>query len=120
MPMIYIDDCLRGTLELLECPEDKLERRTYNMQGISFTAEQLVENVQQFLPDLEVEYEVDSLRQSIGKCLAARGKGGTVSYCAFSFYNVVSSDFQLSLLQQTILIYPKQCNYSTSPYFFFS
>ena len=67
MPMIYIDDCLRGTLELIECPEDELKRRTYNIQGISFTPEQLVENVQQFLPDLKVEYEVDPMRQSIGR-----------------------------------------------------
>ncbi len=67
MPMIYIDDCLRGTLELLECPEDKLKRRIYNIQGISFTPEQLVEDVQQVLPDLKVEYEVDPLRQSIGE-----------------------------------------------------
>ena len=75
MPMIYIDDCLRGTLELLECPEDKLKRRTYNMQGISFTPEHLVENVKQFLPDLEVEYEVDSLRQSIGMYFGCSGEG---------------------------------------------
>ena len=104
MPMIYIDDCLRGTLELLECPEDKLKRRTYNMQGISFTAEELVENVQQFLPDLKVEYEVDSLRQSIGKCLAGRGRGGIVPYWVFNTYSILSSDFQSSLLHQTILI----------------
>ncbi|XP_028406359.1 L-threonine 3-dehydrogenase, mitochondrial-like [Dendronephthya gigantea] len=65
MPMIYIDDCLRGTLELLECPEEKLKRRIYNMQGISFTPQELVESVQEVVPDLQVEYEVDPLRQSI-------------------------------------------------------
>ena len=67
MPMIYIDDCLRGTVELLECPSDKLKRRTYNMQGVSFNPEELTAEVKKLVPHLEVEYKVDPLRQAIGE-----------------------------------------------------
>ena len=67
MPMIYIDDCLRGTVELLECPSDKLKRRTYNMQGVSFNPEELTAEVKKLVPHLEGEYKVDPLRQAIGE-----------------------------------------------------
>lgn len=83
MPMIYIDDCLRGTLELLECPAEKLKRRTYNMQGVSFTPDELTAEVKKFVPHLEVEYEVDPLRQSIGKTaskLMSLNKNDTVCF----------------------------------------
>ena len=65
--MMYIDDCLRGTVELLECPANRLKRRTYNLQGVSFTPEELIEEVRKHIPELTIEYEVDSMRQAIGK-----------------------------------------------------
>lgn len=64
--MIYIDDCLRGTMELMEAPEEILSRRVYNMQGMSFTPELLVNNIKKVFPEFQVDYEVDPMRQAIG------------------------------------------------------
>ncbi|KAG7259306.1 hypothetical protein CRUP_025280 [Coryphaenoides rupestris] len=65
LPMMYIDDCLRATLEVLEAPADALTSRTYNINAMSFTPSQLAQEIRKVLPDLQVTYRVDPLRQAI-------------------------------------------------------
>lgn len=65
MPMIYLPDCLRATVELLEAPSENLKMRTYNINAISFTPEELANEVRKFIPRLEIAYEPDE-RQAIG------------------------------------------------------
>ncbi|KAL6115384.1 uncharacterized protein ACO6RY_00243 [Pungitius sinensis] len=65
LPMMYIDDCLRATLEFLEAPAESLLGRTYNINATSFTPRDLVREIQKGLPDLEVTYNVDPIRQAI-------------------------------------------------------
>ncbi|XP_075333282.1 L-threonine 3-dehydrogenase, mitochondrial-like isoform X2 [Odontesthes bonariensis] len=65
LPMMYIDDCIRATLEFLEAPADSLVSRTYNLSAISFTPQELAQVIQKVLPDLEVTYNVDPVRQAI-------------------------------------------------------
>ncbi|XP_067880210.1 L-threonine dehydrogenase [Heterodontus francisci] len=65
LPMMYIDDCLRATLEILEAPAEQLTMRTYNISAMSFTPEELVAEVQKHLSDLKVTYKVDKIRQAI-------------------------------------------------------
>ncbi|TKS66227.1 L-threonine 3-dehydrogenase, mitochondrial [Collichthys lucidus] len=65
LPMMYIDDCLRATLEILEAPADTLISRTYNINAMSFTPHSLTQEIQKVLPDLKVTYNVDPVRQSI-------------------------------------------------------
>ena len=39
LPMLYIDDAVRGTLQLMDADSEKLKTRTsYNMGGLEFTA----------------------------------------------------------------------------------
>ncbi|CAB1339752.1 unnamed protein product [Coregonus sp. 'balchen'] len=59
LPMMYIDDCLRATVEMMEAPTDTLSMRTYNINAMSFTPEELAQEVQKQLPDLEVTYDID-------------------------------------------------------------
>ena len=65
MPMIYLPDCLRATVELLEAPQADLSCRTYNLSAISFTPEEIAEELQKHIPQLEMEYDPDE-RQLIG------------------------------------------------------
>lgn len=63
---MYIDDCLRATLEVMEAPADTLSMRTYNINAMSFTPEELAQELQKQMPELEVTYDVDPVRQAIG------------------------------------------------------
>uniref|UniRef100_A0A3Q3D8H3 L-threonine 3-dehydrogenase, mitochondrial n=1 Tax=Hippocampus comes TaxID=109280 RepID=A0A3Q3D8H3_HIPCM len=65
LPMMYIDDCLRATLEMLEAPADALGMRTYNINAMSFTPEELVQELRKHMPELQVSYKVDPVRQAI-------------------------------------------------------
>lgn len=64
---MYIDDCLRATLEVMEAPTDTLSMRTYNINAMSFTPEELAQELQKQMPELEVTYDVDHVRQAIGE-----------------------------------------------------
>lgn len=66
LPMMYIDDCLRASLEIMEAPAEQLSMRTYNINAMSFSPEELVQEVQKHIPELEVAYNVDPVRQAIG------------------------------------------------------
>ncbi|MBR9699395.1 NAD-dependent epimerase/dehydratase family protein [Candidatus Woesearchaeota archaeon] len=65
LPMMYMDDAIRGTLELMEADKSKLSVKTsYNMSALSFSAEDLTKEIQKHVPDLKVTYEPDE-RQKI-------------------------------------------------------
>lgn len=65
--MMYIDDCLRATLEVMEAPADTLSMRTYNINAMSFTPEELAQELRKQMSELEVTYDVDHVRQAIGE-----------------------------------------------------
>ncbi len=65
LPMIYIDDCLDATIQIMESPSDNLSLRTYNVHAISFTPEMLVDEMKKYYPNMRVSYEPDE-RQGIG------------------------------------------------------
>jgi len=60
LPMMYIDDCLRGTIEYMMAPKESLSTRTYNVHAMSFTPEEIFEEVKKWVPDLQIEYSPDS------------------------------------------------------------
>jgi nucleoside-diphosphate-sugar epimerase len=64
LPMMYMDDAVRGTIELMEAsPENITIRTSYNFAALSFTAEELAQEIKKHLP-LEVTYTPDH-RQNI-------------------------------------------------------
>lgn len=64
LPMIYITDCLRALMEMMEAPSESLKLRTYNVTAMDFTPKELFQEVCKLVPELEVEYKPDG-RQAI-------------------------------------------------------
>ena len=63
--MMYIDDAIRGTLELMDAPANQITCRTsYNLGAMDFTPAELAAVIQQHIPGFEMSYEPD-FRQSI-------------------------------------------------------
>ena len=65
LPMMYMDDAIRATLELMEIPLEKLSgaRGGYNISGCSFSAEELVKSIQRHLPNFTCTFKPD-IRQT--------------------------------------------------------
>jgi nucleoside-diphosphate-sugar epimerase len=64
LPMMYMDDAVKATLELMQADRSKLTVTTsYNLAALSFSVKELKEEIQKHLP-LEVTYEPDH-RQKI-------------------------------------------------------
>jgi threonine 3-dehydrogenase len=67
LPMIYMDDALRATLELMDAPESKISVRTsYNLAGMSFTPAELTAAIQVYFPNFVTQYKPD-FRQAIAE-----------------------------------------------------
>ncbi|PXX26521.1 NAD-dependent epimerase/dehydratase family protein [Arenibacter sp. ARW7G5Y1] len=65
LPMIFMDDAIRATMELMEAPKRDIKIRTaYNLAGSSFSPEDIVREIRKFYPDFMVKYEPD-FRQDI-------------------------------------------------------
>jgi threonine 3-dehydrogenase len=64
--MMHVKDCLRALSEYLEVPNEKLNRRVYNVTSMSFTPEELVGAMSKYVDDIKITYQPDS-RQDIGK-----------------------------------------------------
>ncbi len=65
LPMIYMPDAIRATIELMDAPADLVKvRSSYNVAGVSFNPEQLATAITRKLPDFKIAYKPDS-RQAI-------------------------------------------------------
>ncbi|XP_065062066.1 L-threonine 3-dehydrogenase, mitochondrial-like [Rhopilema esculentum] len=65
MPMIYLPDVIRATVDFLKCPNEWLKIRTYNITAMSFTPEELSAEIRKYIPNFEITYAPDPLRQNI-------------------------------------------------------
>ncbi len=65
LPMMYMPDAIRGTIELMEAPADKISVRTsYNLSGMSFSPKEIAAEIKKHIPDFSISYQPDS-RQNI-------------------------------------------------------
>lgn len=64
LPMLYMADAIRATLELMEAPKGSLSVDTsYNIAGVAFTPKELACAIREYIPGLEVNYIPDSRQQ---------------------------------------------------------
>ena len=65
LPMIYMPDAIRATIELMDAPADKVAiRSSYNVAGLSFNPRELAAAITRAVPGFEISYKPDS-RQAI-------------------------------------------------------
>jgi nucleoside-diphosphate-sugar epimerase len=66
LPMMYMDDAIRATITLMDAPPETLSiRSSYNLGGISFTPEQLADEIKKIIPGFEISYSENDPRQAI-------------------------------------------------------
>ncbi len=65
LPMMYMPDCIRGTIELMEADSSTLRHRAdFNMASMSFAAGELAAEIKRHIPEFECDYAPDH-RQAI-------------------------------------------------------
>jgi len=67
LPMMYMPDAIRATIELMEAPEEKISVRTsYNISGMSFSPQEIADEIKLHVPDFSINYKPD-YRQTIAE-----------------------------------------------------
>jgi nucleoside-diphosphate-sugar epimerase len=67
LPMMYMDDAIRATLELMDAPAESIkQRRSYNLAGVSFTPVEIAAEITKHIPGFTLHCEPD-FRQSIAE-----------------------------------------------------
>ena len=65
LPMMYMPDCLKATVDLMEAPFENLKHHNnFNVGSMSFDVTELANSIKKFKPDFTIDYEPD-FRQAI-------------------------------------------------------
>ncbi|MTD30902.1 L-threonine 3-dehydrogenase [Planomicrobium sp. YIM 101495] len=66
MDMMYMPDALQAIIDLMETDADQLiHRNAFNVTAMSFDPEQIAASIRKHLPDFQLDYAVDPVRQGI-------------------------------------------------------
>jgi nucleoside-diphosphate-sugar epimerase len=66
LDMMYMPDGIKAAVNLMETVPSRLKHRNaYNVTAESFSPEQLVREIKKHIPDFEISYDVDPMRQVI-------------------------------------------------------
>ncbi|RYD54739.1 MAG: NAD-dependent epimerase/dehydratase family protein [Sphingobacteriales bacterium] len=64
LPMMYMDDAIRGTIELMEAPQEQIKSRmAYNLSAMSFSPKEIAAAIQKHIPDFTIDYAPDFRQQ---------------------------------------------------------
>jgi nucleoside-diphosphate-sugar epimerase len=65
LPMMYMPDCIKASISLMEADSTKIKCRTsYNVAAISFSAGELAAEIRRYVPEFQCSYKPD-FRQKI-------------------------------------------------------
>ena len=60
LPMMYMPDAIRATIELMEADASKISIRTsYNISGMSFSPKEIATEIKKHIPDFSITYKPD-------------------------------------------------------------
>ena len=66
MDMMYMPDALRAAIEIMEADPTRLvHRNSFNIASMSFDPDCIYHKIKEYIPEFEMEYDVDPLRQGI-------------------------------------------------------
>ena len=66
LPMMYVPDAIKALVEVAEADISRLEHHAdYNVNSMSFEPEELAAAIRRRMPEYEMDYEIDPLRQYI-------------------------------------------------------
>lgn len=88
LPMMYMPDAIRATIELMEAPAEKISIRTsYNLSSMSFSPKEIADEIKKHIPDFIIDYKpdyrqaiADSWPQSIDDSVARKDWGWKHEY----------------------------------------
>lgn len=64
LPMMYMDDAIRGTIELMEAPVEQMKTRmAYNLSAMSFSPKEIAAAIQKHIPEFTIDYAPDFRQQ---------------------------------------------------------
>ncbi len=65
LPMMYMDDAVKATIDLMEAPAEKVKvRSSYNVSAMSFSPKEIAAEIKRHIPEFEISYQPD-FRQAI-------------------------------------------------------
>jgi len=65
LPMIYMEDCINATIDIMRAPKENIKIRTsYNLAGMSFSPIEIATEIQKRNPNFKIDYNPD-FRQAI-------------------------------------------------------
>jgi len=66
LDMMYMPDALRAAIELMETdPKNLKHRNAFNVTAMSFAPEHIYAEIKKHIPEFEMSYQIDPVRQSI-------------------------------------------------------
>jgi len=66
LDMIYMPDAIKAAMDLMEAEPAKLRHRNaFNITAMSFCPEDLAAYIRKYIPEFEISYKVDPVRQAI-------------------------------------------------------
>jgi nucleoside-diphosphate-sugar epimerase len=64
LPMMYMPDAIRATIELMEAPSEKIKVRTsYNLSGMSFSPVEIGNEIRKHIPAFHLDFKPDYRQQ---------------------------------------------------------
>lgn len=106
LPMMFMDDAIRATLNLMEAPAENIKiRSSYNLSAFDFTPEEIANEIKVHLPEFEISYEpdfrqaiADSWPSSIDDSAARKDWGWTENYDLKEMVKVMLENVNVELL----------------------